>query len=220
MASITQFLPHATLHLHKHDLPPDLDLGPSIAVDTETMGLDPRRDRLCLIQLSAGDGQAHLVQLIPEALGGRGYDCPNLKAMLADRHRLKLMHFARFDVAILWHALGIEASPVICTKIAAKLVRTFTERHGLRDLCRELLGVDISKQQQTSDWGAPELSTEQLAYAASDVLHLHALWARLEALLLRENRRDLAQACFDFLPTRCKLDLMGYDEPDIFAHRG
>jgi ribonuclease D len=220
MASITQFLPHATIHLHRHDLPPDLDLGPSIAVDTETMGLDPRRDRLCLIQLSAGDGQAHLVQLIPESLGGRGYDCPNLKAMLADRNRLKLMHFARFDVAMLWHALGIEASPVVCTKIAAKLVRTFTERHGLRDLCRELLGVDISKQQQTSDWGAPELSPEQLAYAASDVLHLHALWARLEALLLRENRRDLAQSCFDFLPARCKLDLLGYVEPDIFAHRG
>lgn len=218
--AITQFLPNATLHLHRHDLPPDLDLGPSIAVDTETMGLDPRRDRLCLIQLSAGDGHAHLVQLIPEALGGRGYDCPNLKTLLADRNRLKLMHFARFDVAILWHALGIEASPVICTKIAAKLVRTFTERHGLRDLCRELLGVDISKQQQTSDWGAPELSPEQLAYAASDVLHLHALWDRLEALLQREKRRDLAQACFDFLPARCKLDLLGYDEPDIFAHRG
>jgi len=220
MASITQFLPHATIHLHRHDLPPDLDLGSSIAVDTETMGLDPRRDRLCLIQLSAGDGQAHLVQLIPEALGGRGYDCPNLKALLADRSRLKLMHFARFDVAILYHALGIEASPVICTKIAAKLVRTFTERHGLRDLCRELLGIDISKQQQTSDWGAPDLTPEQLAYAASDVLHLHALWARLEALLLRENRRDLAQSCFDFLPARCKLDLLGYAEPDIFAHRG
>lgn len=218
--AITQFLPHATLHLHKHDLPPDLDLGPAIAVDTETMGLDPRRDRLCLVQLSAGDGQAHLVQLIPESLGGRGYDCPNLKAQLADPARLKLMHFARFDVAILYHALGIEASPVICTKIAAKLVRTFTERHGLRDLCRELLGVEISKQQQTSDWGAPELSPEQLAYAASDVLHLHALWGRLDALLHREGRHDLAQACFDFLPTRCKLDLLGYDEPDIFAHRG
>jgi ribonuclease D len=216
----TQFLPHATIHLHRHDLPPDLDLGSSIAVDTETMGLDPRRDRLCLIQLSAGDGQAHLVQLIPEALGGRGYDCPNLKAMLADPARLKLMHFARFDVGILFHALGIKASPVICTKIAAKLVRTFTERHGLRDLCRELLGVDISKQQQTSDWGNPELTPEQLAYAASDVLYLHALWARLEALLIRENRRDLAQACFEFLPARCELDLLGYDEPDIFAHRG
>jgi ribonuclease D len=216
----TQFLPNATLHLHRHDLPPDLDLGPAIAVDTETMGLDPRRDRLCLIQLSAGDWQAHLVQLIPEALGGRGYDCPNLKAMLADPSRQKLMHFARFDVGILFHALGIRATPVVCTKIAAKLVRTFTERHGLRDLCRELLGVDISKQQQTSDWGNPELTPEQLAYAASDVLHLHALWARLEALLIRENRRDIAQACFDFLPARCELDLLGYDAPDIFAHQG
>ena len=220
MASITQFLPHATIHLHRHDLPPDLDLGPSIAVDTETMGLDPRRDRLCLIQLSAGDGQAHLVQLIPESLGGRGYDCPNLKAMLADRNRLKLMHFARFDVAMLWHALAIEASPVICTKIAAKLVRTFTERHGLRDLCRELLSVDISKQQQTSDWGAPELSPEQLAYAASDVAYLHGLRTKLNAMLVREGRMELAQACFDFLPARCKLDLLGYAEPDIFAHRG
>jgi ribonuclease D len=218
--AITQFLPNATLHLHQHDLPPDLDLGPVIAVDTETMGLDPRRDRLCLIQLSAGDGQAHLVQLIPEALGGRGYDCPNLKALLADPNRLKLMHFARFDVAMLFHALGIRAAPVICTKIAAKLVRTFTERHGLRDLCRELLGVEISKQQQTSDWGAPELTPEQLAYAASDVLYLHALWARLDALLIRENRREIAQACFDFLPARCELDLLGYDTPDIFAHQG
>lgn len=220
MAAITQFQPNATIHLHRHDLPAGLDLGPAIAVDTETMGLDPRRDRLCLVQLSAGNGQAHLVQLIPEALGGRGYDCPNLKAQLADPARLKLMHFARFDVAMLHHALGITAAPVICTKIAAKLVRTFTDRHGLRDLCRELLGVEISKQQQTSDWGAPDLTPEQLAYAASDVLHLHALWARLEALLLREGRRDLAQACFDFLPARCRLDLLGYDAPDIFAHQG
>ncbi|WP_284945408.1 ribonuclease D [Acidisoma cladoniae] len=220
MADITQFMPNATIHLHRHDLPPGLDLGAVIAVDTETMGLDPRRDRLCLIQLSAGDGQAHLVQLIPPSLGGHGYDCPNLKALLADPARVKLMHFARFDVAMLFHALGIRATPVKCTKIAAKLVRTFTDRHGLRDLCKEILGVDISKQQQTSDWGAPELSAEQLAYAASDVLHLHALWARLEALLIRENRLALAQACFDFLPARCELDLLGYDEPDIYAHRG
>jgi ribonuclease D len=209
MADITQFLPHATIHLHRHDLPADLDLGPVVAVDTETMGLDPRRDRLCLIQLSAGDGSAHLVQLIPPSLGGQGYDCPNLKALLADTARV-----------MLFHALGIRATPVICTKIAAKLVRTFTERHGLRDLCRELLGVEISKQQQTSDWGAPDLSSEQLAYAASDVLHLHALWARLEALLIRENRLAIAQACFDFLPARCELDLLGYDAPDIFAHGG
>jgi ribonuclease D len=220
MADITQFMPNATIHLHRHDLPDGLDLGPVIAVDTETMGLDPRRDRLCLIQLSAGDGQAHLVQLIPESLGGRGYDCPNLKALLGDPARVKLMHYARFDVAMLFHALGVRAAPVKCTKIAAKLVRTFTDRHGLRDLCKELLGVDINKQQQTSDWGAPELSAEQLAYAASDVLHLHALWARLEALLIREDRLPLAQACFDFLPARCELDLLGYDEPDIYAHRG
>jgi ribonuclease D len=220
MADVTQFMPNATIHLHRHDLPAGLDLGPSIAVDTETMGLDPRRDRLCLVQLSAGDGQAHLVQLIPTSLGGRGYDCPNLKAQLGDSSRLKLMHFARFDVATLYQALGVRAAPVKCTKIAAKLVRTFTERHGLRDLCRELLGVDISKQQQTSDWGAPELTADQLAYAASDVLHLHALWARLEALLIRENRLALAEECFAFLPARCELDLMGYDEPDIFAHRG
>ena len=220
MADITQFMPNATIHLHRHDLPAGLDLGPVIAVDTETMGLDPRRDRLCLIQLSAGNGQAHLVQLTPESLGGHGYDCPNLKALLADPARMKLMHFARFDVAMLFHALGVRATPVTCTKIAAKLVRTFTDRHGLRDLCKELLNVDISKQQQTSDWGSPELSAEQLAYAASDVLHLHALWARLEALLIREQRLALAQACFDFLPARCELDLMGYDEPDIYAHRG
>lgn len=220
MPDITQFLPNATIHLHRHDLPPGLDLGPVIAVDTETMGLDPRRDRLCLIQLSAGDGHAHLVQLIPPSLGGKGYDCPNLKAMLADPARAKLMHYARFDVAILFQALGIRAAPVKCTKIAAKLVRTFTDRHGLRDLCRELLGVEISKQQQTSDWGAPELSADQLAYAASDVLHLHALWARLETLLIREDRLALAQACFDFLPARCELDLLGYAAPDIFAHQG
>jgi ribonuclease D len=220
MADVTQFMPNATIHLHRHDLPDGLELGPVIAVDTETMGLDPRRDRLCLVQISAGDGQAHLVQLIPPALGGRGYDCPNLKAQLSDPNRLKLMHFARFDVAMLYHALGIRAAPVKCTKIAAKLVRTFTDRHGLRDLCRELLGVEISKQQQTSDWGAPELTSEQLAYAASDVLHLHALWARLEALLIRENRLGLAEECFAFLPARCELDLLGYEEPDIFAHRG
>ncbi len=211
-------MPDGTIHLHRHDLPDGLTLGPVVAVDTETMGLNPHRDRLCLVQLSAGDGHAHLVQLVPAALGGRGYDCPNLKALLADRGTVKLMHFARFDVAMLWHALAIEACPVKCTKIAAKLVRTFTDRHGLRDLCRELLGVEISKQQQTSDWGAPELTPEQLAYAASDVLHLHALWARLEALLRRESRLDLAEACFAFLPARAKLDLLGYEDPDIFAH--
>jgi len=206
------------VHLHRHDLPDGLSLGPVVAVDTETMGLDPRRDRLCLVQLSAGDGSAHLVQIVPPALGGRGADCPNLKALLADPAVLKLFHFARFDVAVLHHALGIVAAPLRCTKVAAKLTRTFTDRHGLRDLCRELLGVDISKQQQTSDWGAADLSTEQLAYAASDVLHLHVLWARLEALLEREGRLDLALACYAFLPTRAKLDLLGWDDPDIFAH--
>ncbi|MBN8925748.1 MAG: ribonuclease D, partial [Rhodospirillales bacterium] len=192
--------------------------GASVAVDTETMGLQPHRDRLCLVQLSAGDGHAHLVQLIPPALGGRGYDCPNLARLLADPGVVKLMHFARFDVAVLQHNLGITVAPVRCTKIAAKLVRTFTDRFGLKDLCRELLGVELSKQQQSSDWGAPELTPEQLAYAASDVLYLHALWTRLEALLVREGRLDLAMACFDFLPTRGRLDLLGYEQPDIFAH--
>ena len=182
------------------------------------MGLNPHRDRLCLVQMSTGDGAAHLVQLIPTALGGRGYDAPNLARLLADTSVTKLMHFARFDVAVLQQAFGITVGPTRCTKIAAKLVRTFTDRHGLKDLCRELLGVEISKQQQTSDWGAPELTAEQMAYAASDVLHLHALWARLEALLIREDRLPLAQACFDFLPVRCRLDLLGYEEPDIFAH--
>ena len=214
----TQFQSNATIHLHRYDLPDGLDLGPSVAVDTETMGLNPHRDRLCLVQLSAGDGVAHLVQLVPVALGGRGTEAPNLAALLSDPAILKIMHFARFDVAVLQQALGITVAPTVCTKIAAKLVRTFTDRHGLRDLCREILGVDISKQQQTSDWGAPTLTPEQCAYAASDVLHLHALWARLESLLERERRRDLAQACFDFLPARCRLDLLGYTDPDVFSH--
>lgn len=216
--SATQFMPGATIHLHRDDLPEGLALGPVVAVDTETMGLNPWRDRLCLVQLSGGDGHAHLVQLLPVSLGGRGFDCPNLARLLADAATVKLMHFARFDVAVLQHSLDITVTPVRCTKIAARLTRTFTDRHGLRDLCRELLGVEINKQQQTSDWGAPELTAEQLAYAASDVLHLHALWARLEALLVREHRLDLANACFDFLPTRARLDLLGYQDPDIFAH--
>jgi len=211
-------MPNATIHLHRDDLPPDVVFTGSVAVDTETMGLRPHRDRLCLVQLSAGDGTAHLVQIAPPRLGGRGSDCPNLKRLLSDRSVVKLMHFARFDVGILQHSLGIEVSPVRCTKIAAKLVRTFTDRHGLAQLCRELLGVEISKQQQSSDWGAPTLTPEQLAYAASDVLHLHALWARLETLLRREERLALAEACFAFLPARARLDLLGYDEPDIFAH--
>ncbi len=216
--TVTQFQQNGTIHLHRHDLPEGLSLGPVVAVDTETMGLNPHRDRLCLVQMSGGDGVAHLVQLIPASLGGRGYQAPNLARMLADPGVTKLMHFARFDVAVLQQALGVAVAPVRCTKIAAKLVRTFTDRHGLKDLCRELLGVDLSKQQQTSDWGAVDLSSEQMAYAASDVLHLHALWARLDALLEREGRRDLAQACFDFLPARCRLDLLGYEDPDIFRH--
>ncbi len=214
-----QFNPAGSLHLHRGDLPEGIGFGSSVAVDTETMGLNPHRDRLCLVQLSAGDGTAHLVQITPVSLGGRGYDCPNLKRLLADTSVTKLMHFARFDVGVLQHTLGITVAPIKCTKIAAKLVRTFTDRHGLRDLCRELLGIEISKQQQTSDWGAAELTPEQLSYAASDVLHLHALWARLEALLVREGRLELAEACFHFMPARTRLDLLGYEDPDIFAHR-
>jgi len=216
--STTLFQPNATIHYHRHDLPADVAFGASVAVDTETMGLNLHRDRLCLVQLSAGDGTAHLVQIIPPALGGHGTDCPNLKRVLADPAIIKLMHFARFDVGILQHTLDIAVAPVRCTKIAAKLVRTFSDRHGLRDLCRELLGVDISKQQQSSDWGAAELTPEQLAYAAADVLHLHALWAKLEAVLRREGRLDLALACFAFLPVRAQLDRLGYDTPDLFAH--
>jgi ribonuclease D len=208
----------ASYTLHRDDLPADLDLGPVVAVDTETMGLNLVRDRLCLVQLSAGDGSAHMVQLVPRSLGGREYDCPNLKRLLADRNVTKLMHFARFDVAMLQHALQITVAPVKCTKIAAKLVRTFTDRHGLKDLCKELLGVELSKQQQSSDWGAVELTSEQLAYAASDVLYLHALWAKLESLLIREDRLVLAEACFAFLPARGRLDLLGYEQPDLFAH--
>ena len=218
MSETTQFMVNATIHLHRHDLPDTLALGPSVAVDTETMGLNPHRDRLCLVQLCAGDAQAHLVRIVPPALGGRGADCPNLKRVLADPDTLKLMHFARFDVAVLQHTLGITVAPVRCTKIAAKLIRTFTDRHGLKDLCRDLLGVELSKQQQTSDWGAAELTPEQQAYAASDVLYLHALWQRLEGLLRREGRLELAMDCFAFLPARGRLDLLGYQDPDIFAH--
>lgn len=214
----TLFTAAGQIRLHRHDLPEGLDFGPMVAIDTETMGLDPRRDRLCLVQLSAGDGHAHCVQIIPESLGGRGADCPNLKRLLEDPAVTKLFHFARFDVAALHQALGVTVAPAKCTKIAAKLVRTFTDRHGLKDLCRELLGVEISKQQQTSDWGAVELTPEQLTYAASDVLHLHALWAKLEGLLRREGRLALAEACFAFLPARGALDLLGYEDPDIFHH--
>lgn len=215
----TLFMPSGPIHLHRHDLPDGLDLGPVIAVDTEAMGLDVRRDRLCLVQLSAGDGVAHCVQVLPESLGGRGADCPNLKALLADPARVKLFHFARFDVALLRAALGVTVAPVRCTKIASKLVRTYTDRHGLKDLCRELLGVELSKQQQTSDWGQAELTPEQQSYAASDVLHLHALKARLDVLLEREGRTDLAAECFRFLPARAELDLNGWlDAVDVFNH--
>lgn len=213
-----------TIHLHDGDLPDGLGLGSMVAVDTETMGLKPHRDRLCLVQLSAGDGEAHLVQIrqtAPMAEAGmvRYAPAPNLARMMADPGITKIMHFARFDVAVLQQALGITVAPVICTKIAARLVRTFTDRHGLAALCRDMLGVDISKQQQTSDWGAETLTPEQKAYAASDVLHLHALWRKFDALLVREGRRELAQACYDFLPARARLDLLGYEDPDIFSHR-
>jgi ribonuclease D len=203
----------ATIHLHRDDLPAGLSLGPLVAVDTETMGLDPRRDRLCLVQLSAGDGTAHLVQIAPG-----GAPCPNLCALLADGAVTKLFHYARFDIAALYNALGVLTAPVICTKIASKLVRTYTDRHGLKDLCKDLAGVDISKQQQSSDWGAAELTPEQLSYAASDVLYLHTIWQRLEALLRREGRMVLAQAAYEFLPSRAQLDLLGYDVQDLFSH--
>jgi ribonuclease D len=202
-----------TITLHRGDLPADVSLGAVVAVDTETMGLNPHRDRLCLVQLSAGDGNAHLVQ-IPRGPA----KAPRLANLLADPQVLKLFHFGRFDIAMLEHALGIRCEPVYCTKIAARLVRTFTDRWGLKDLCRELLGVDLSKQQQTSDWGADTLSEEQLAYAASDVLHLHALRAKLDALLAREGRTELAEAAFRFLPTRARLDVAGWPEVDIFEH--
>ncbi len=202
-----------TISLHKGDLPQGLDFGDSVAVDTETMGLDPSRDRLCVVQLSAGDGNAHLVQLEQ----GK-YDAPNLKALMADPGVTKLFHFARFDVAMMKRYLGVDVAPVYCTKIASKLVRTYTDRHGLKDLCRELLGVDLSKQQQSSDWGAAELTEAQLAYAASDVLHLHELRRGLDAMLEREGRTDLARRCFAFLPTRVELDLSGWAEQDIFEH--
>jgi ribonuclease D len=201
------------IRLHRGDLPADLSLGPIVAVDTETMGLNPLRDRLCLIQLSSGDGNCELVQI---ALGAR--KAPNLQRLLEDPKVLKIFHFARFDIAALKQGLGIDCQPLYCTKIASKLVRTFTDRHGLKDLCKELLGVELSKQQQSSDWGAPELTQEQQRYAASDVLHLHALKAKLDDMLVREGRKSLAEACFGFLPTRGLLDLGGWAEPDIFAH--
>lgn len=202
-----------TVFYHQNDLPADLDLGAVVAVDSETMGLNLQRDRLCVVQLSAGDGDAHVVHF-PEPR----WQAPNLVRLLGDPTVVKLFHFARFDVAMVRRHFGIVCAPVFCTKIASRLTRTNTDRHGLKDLCRDMLGIDLSKQQQTSDWGSAKLSPEQLAYAASDVLHLHALKARLEELLDREDRRALAQACFDFLPHRADLDLAGWSEEDIFAH--
>jgi ribonuclease D len=202
-----------TVHYHKGDLPAGLDFGKAVAVDTETMGLSLTRDMLCVVQLSAGDGDAHVVQM-----DRKTYDCPNLKALLSEPGVEKILHFARFDVAMVERYLGVTLAPVFCTKIASKLCRTYTDRHGLKDVTRELVGVDMNKQQQSSDWGADELSPAQLEYAASDVLHLHTLRDRLSEMLEREGRMALARACFDFLPTRARLDLAGWPETDIFAH--
>lgn len=200
------------IFLHHGDLPASVSFRGSVAVDTETMGLNLNRDRLCLVQLSAGDGDAHLVRILP------GTPAPHLVALLADPALLKIFHFARFDVAMLKKNLGVDCAPVYCTKIASKLCRTNTDRHGLKDLCRDLLGVELSKEQQTSDWGAPEPSAEQQHYAAADVLHLHALKDKLDALLAREGRAELAAACHTFLATRAALDLAGWDDVDVFAH--
>ena len=201
------------IKLHKGDLPDGLDLGPLVAIDSETLGLNPQRDRLCLVQLSSGDGSAHMVQF--EA--GK-YAAPNLKRLLTDPKVTKLFHFARFDVAMFKQYLGVVTAPIYCTKIASKLVRTYTDKHGLKDIVRELLNVDLSKEQQSSDWGAPELSEKQLAYAANDVAYLHRLKDVLDGMLAREGRSALARACFDFLPTRSQLDLAGWEDVDIFEH--
>lgn len=202
-----------SIHLHRGDLPAGLTWGDAVAVDTETMGLHPGRDRLCLVQLSAGDGVCHLVQIAPGQT-----EAPLLTALLTDPNVLKIFHFARFDLGILKHALGTAVAPIYCTKIASRLARTFSDRHGLKDLARDLLGIELSKQQQSSDWGAADLSTEQLRYAAADVLHLHRLKERLDEMLRREGRAELAQACFGFLPIRVELDLKGWAAEDIFAH--
>jgi ribonuclease D len=199
--------------LHKGDLPDGLDLGPVVAVDTETLGLNPHRDKLCLVQLSSGNGDAHLVQIDRST-----YQAPNLVRLLGSESVLKVFHFARFDLAVLFQYLGVLPAPAYCTKVASKLTRTYTDRHGLRDLCRELLGVDLSKQQQSTDWGAATLSDAQMDYAASDVLYLHQLKARLDHMLEREGRTGLAQTCFSFLPARAALDLAGWADEDIFAH--
>jgi ribonuclease D len=202
-----------TITLHKNDLPAGLDLGTAIAIDTETLGLNPGRDPLCLVQLSKGDGNAHIVQL-----NRKTYEAPNLKKLLSDTKIEKIFHFGRFDIAVMKAYLEVECTPVYCTRTASKLVRTYTDKHGLRDLCKELLNIDLNKQQQSSDWGADTLSQDQLNYAAGDVLHLHALKSKLDVMLKRENRTDLARKCFDFLPTRAQLDLEGWPEIDIFEH--
>ncbi|MGH6675908.1 MAG: ribonuclease D [Xanthobacteraceae bacterium] len=202
-----------TINFHKGDLPDGFEVGDAVAIDTETLGLVLNRDRLCLVQVSRGDGTAEVVQI---AAGQK--HAPNIERLLADRTVTKLFHYARFDIAILYKAFGVMPAPLYCTKIASKLTRTYTDRHGLKDLVRELLGIDLSKQQQSSDWGAGTLSEAQLAYAAADVLHLHALRAKLDAMLAREGRVELANACFDFLPTRAKLDLSGWADSDIFSH--
>jgi len=204
---------NVVVHLHKGDLPAEVKFDGPVAVDSETMGLSLVRDPLCLLQISDGGPEAHLVQF-----DRSNYDAPNLKAILTDPNRLKLFHFARFDIAMLMRDLGIVCAPLYCTKIASKLVRTYTDRHGLKDLVKEVLGRDISKDQQSSDWGAADLSDAQLAYAASDVLHLHALKEKLDVMLAREARMEIAQSCFDFLPTRAALDLAGWEEADIFSH--
>jgi len=202
-----------SIHLHKGDLPDGLKFGDSVAIDSETMGLNPARDRLCLLQLSAGDGVCHLVQFAEGQ-----YAAPNLKRLLTDAGVLKLFHFARFDVAVIRQYLGVVCRPIYCTKIASRLTRTFTDRHSLKDLCRDLLGVELSKQQQSSDWGAASLTDAQLEYAAADVLYLHRIAKQLDEMLAREHRRELAAACFEFLPTRAALDLAGWGEVDIFEH--
>ena len=201
------------IRLHKGDLPNGVDLGRAVAIDTEALGLNPDRDRLCLVQLSSGDGSAHLVQFARDA-----YDAPNLKRLLTDPNVLKLFHFARFDLAMLRRYLGVMPAPVYCTRTASKLARTYTDKHGLKDLVKELLDIDLSKQQQSSDWGAENLTEQQLAYAANDVAFLHRLKDALDAMLVREGRMELAQACFGFLPARAELDLAGWTEGDIFAH--
>ncbi len=202
-----------SIELHRGDLPAGLDLGSTVAIDTETMGLDPNRDRLCLVQLSGGGGVCHIVQFAQDS-----YEAPNLAKLLTDAARTKIFHFARFDIAMMKRHMGVMCQPVFCTKVASRLTRTYTDRHGLKDICKELLGVDVNKQQQSSDWGAAELSQDQLHYAATDVLYLHALKDRLAEMLAREGRTEMADACFRFLPTRAELDLAGWAAEDIFSH--